>query len=371
MATDMTKSARPGNPVRYGLIGAGMMGCEHILNLAKIPQAEVVAIAEPNGTPRGWAEACCGERFTPRWFDSHTDMLEACADDLDVIVIATPNMTHIDVLRDTMRTDIAIMCEKPMCTTIEDALEVHRLAAERQAMTWVALEYRYMPTVERFAHLVHEGAAGRPAMLRISEHRFPFLPKVDDWNRFNANTGGTFVEKCCHFFDLMRLTLGENPTTVYAVGHQRVNHVNESYDGRTPDILDHGIVTVSFPSGASAILDLCMFAEGAKFEQELALIGDEAKIETTVPGQDVWVRPRHTPAFAVDAPLADEVAYEGFHHGSSFREHLRLLEALAEGRSADVTTADGVWSVAMGAAAHRSIELGTPVSLADLLPANW
>ena len=49
MATDMTKSARPGNPVRYGLIGAGMMGCEHILNLAKIPQAEVVAIADMDG----------------------------------------------------------------------------------------------------------------------------------------------------------------------------------------------------------------------------------------------------------------------------------------------------------------------------------
>jgi hypothetical protein len=42
-------------------------------------------------------------------------------------------------------------------------------------------------------------------MLSIREHRFPFLTKVGDWNRFSENTGGTMVEKCCHFFDLMRL----------------------------------------------------------------------------------------------------------------------------------------------------------------------
>jgi myo-inositol 2-dehydrogenase/D-chiro-inositol 1-dehydrogenase len=50
-------------------------------------------------------------------------------------------------------------------------------------------------------------ATGGIRMLTIREHRFPFLPKVGDWNRFNRNTGGTLVEKCCHFFDLMRLIL--------------------------------------------------------------------------------------------------------------------------------------------------------------------
>ena len=45
-------------------------------------------------------------------------------------------------------------------------------------------------------------------MLSIREHRLPFLQKVDDWNRFNKNTGGTLVEKCCHFFDLMRRIIG-------------------------------------------------------------------------------------------------------------------------------------------------------------------
>ena len=54
---------------------------------------------------------------------------------------------------------------------------------------------------------MHGGRVGTLQMLSIREHRFPFLPKVGDWNRFSRNTGGTMVEKCCHFFDLMRLII--------------------------------------------------------------------------------------------------------------------------------------------------------------------
>ena len=49
-------------------------------------------------------------------------------------------------------------------------------------------------------------------------HRFPFLEKVGDWNRFSKNSGGTLVEKCCHFFDLMRLLTQSEPVQVYASG---------------------------------------------------------------------------------------------------------------------------------------------------------
>ena len=107
-------------------------------------------------------------------------------------------------------------------------------------------------------------------MLTIREHRFPFLEKVGDWNRFNANSGGTFVEKCCHFFDLMRLILKSDPVRVMASGGQAVNHLNETYDGQVPDIWDHGYVIVDFASGARAMLELCMFAEGAEFQNTLS-----------------------------------------------------------------------------------------------------
>lgn len=55
---------------------------------------------------------------------------------------------------------------------------------------------------------------------------------MKNWNRFNANTGGTLVEKCCHFFDLMRLFAGANPVRVMASGAIDVNHKDETYDGK-------------------------------------------------------------------------------------------------------------------------------------------
>ena len=44
--------------------------------------------------------------------------------------------------------------------------------------------------------------------------------------------------------------------------------------------------------GARAMLDLCMFAEGSKFEQMIAVTGDEGKLETTVPGDEVFISKR-------------------------------------------------------------------------------
>jgi predicted dehydrogenase len=64
----------------------------------------------------------------------------------------------------------------------------------------------------------------------------------------------------------------------------------------------------------------------------------------------------------------DAVAHIGLHHGSSYLEHLHFLSAVRDGAPVEVTLEDGLWSVAMGVAAHRSIELGRPVDLAEVLP---
>lgn len=58
---------------------------------------------------------------------------------------------------------------------------------------------------------------------------------MNNWNRFNVNSGGTLVEKCCHFFDLMRLFAGANPIRVMASGAIDVNHKDEIYDGKVLD----------------------------------------------------------------------------------------------------------------------------------------
>jgi predicted dehydrogenase len=207
-------------------------------------------------------------------------------------------------------------------------------------------------------------------MVAIREHRFPFLSKVGDWNRFSENTGGTLVEKTCHYFDLMNLILGERPSRVMASGAQDVNHLDERYDGRTPDILDNAFVIVDYPSGARALLDLCMFAEATDEQEQLSVVGELGKVEARMPSNTLLVgrRGEHWIGGVERSTVADErIGHEGLHHGSSFIEHLLFVEAIRTGGRPEVTLEDGSWAVAVGAAAHRSIEFGRPVELPEII----
>jgi myo-inositol 2-dehydrogenase / D-chiro-inositol 1-dehydrogenase len=348
------------SPLRYGIIGSGMMGGEHIDDLAHIPDATIVALADPVPSSLEWGVARVG-----RPVGTHLDHRDLLArDDLDAIVIASPNFTHASILADAMATDLAIMVEKPMCTTVADCLDVKRRADDREAITWVGLEYRFIPTISMLLQQLGTGVAGTTRMVSIREHRFPFLDKVGAWNRFTDNTGGTLVEKCCHFFDLMRQVAGSDPVRVYASGGQDVNHLDEEYDGRVPDILDNAFVIVDFANGVRGALDLSMFAEGGRFEQEITVVGDKAKLGTTFPGDRVFVGPRHERQVH-EVPAPADVPYLGFHGGSSYIEHVRFIDCVRAGRPAEVTVDDGLWSVAMGAAAHRSISAGRAVQLTE------
>ncbi len=375
--------------LRYGIIGCGSMGREHIENIQAMPRtdggASITAIADPHPPSRDAALAIC--RGEPRAF---TDPRELLASGLcDAVVIATPNFTHAEVMREALATDLAILVEKPLVTRIEDGVDlVAREAARRQrggaGIVWVAQEYRYMPPVAEAIRMAHEGAAGRVQQVTIREHREPFYPKVGDWNRFSANTGGTLVEKCCHYFNLMDLILQERPQRVFASGGQRVNHLDESYAGRRPDILDSAYAIVEYPSGARAMLELCMFAENSVDSEHLTIVGDEGKIESLLPSltlrygsradwgqREVWGQASGTGrGVSVRRVWDSEIRYAGFHFGASYLEHLRFADAVRNGKPPEVTLDEGLRAVATGLAAHRSIDLGRAVELAEVLPAS-
>ena len=347
--------------MRYGIIGTGMMGWEHIRNLALIPDAQVVAAADPDANSRDIA------RHTAPGATIYEDYRELLRAPLDAVVIATPNFTHADVLRDAFATDLPILVEKPLCTTIEDCHQLREGAARRRALVWVGLEYRFVPTVARLIEAVHGGAVGRLRMVAIREHRFPFLVKVGNWNRFARNTGGTLVEKCCHFFDLMALLTRQRPVRVYASGGQDVNHLDERYDGAVPDILDNAFAVVDFDGGARALLDLCMFAENSANEMELAATGDAGKAEAFVPAHRlVFSRRDRLTRDEEQVAIEPAIRDAGFHHGATYYQHRAFIDAIRSGRPPLVSLDAGALAVAMGIAAEQSVRERRPVELREL-----
>ncbi len=367
--------------IRYGIVGCGSMGREHSLNLRAQDGVAVTAIADTHALSREAALALCPT--PPRVFTDHAELLQRGL--CDAVVIATPNHTHVAVMRDALATDLHILVEKPLVTRIEDGVELVEQARGRRGLVWVAQEYRYMPPVAEMIRMAHDGAVGRVHQVSIREHREPFYPKVGDWNRFTANTGGTLVEKCCHYFNLMDLIVRERPLRVYASGGQSVNHLDERYDGRTPDILDNAYVIVDYPGGARALLDLCMFAEGTLDNEQIIVVGDEGRLESLLPAlqlrhgrredwgqRTVWGAPSGTGrGVAVRRVWDTNIRYGGQHFGASYIEHLRFANAVREGLPAEIGLEEGLRAVASGLAAHRSIDLGRPVALSEVLPAGW
>ncbi len=217
-------------------------------------------------------------------------------------------------------------------------------------------------------------------MLTIREHRFPFLSKVGNWNRFNRNTGGTLVEKCCHFFDLMRLAIASEPVRVMASAGQSVNHLDESYEGETPDIWDNAYVIVDFKNGARAMLELCMFAEGSRYQEEICAVGPTGKIEAFVPGPSrfwpgdlgpapiskVLVSPRSPKGVSeLGIPIDATLLEAGDHNGATYYQHKFFLESIRTGGAASVSIRDGIRSGSDrtgGAGGGRKADCGRPLT---------
>lgn len=379
----MTVTEHSNDVVKYGIVGAGLMGQEHIENLLHIDDVLITCIADPHGPSIDKCQELLLAGSPPmaaavKIFSTARELFEA--DLCDLAIISTPNYTHHEVMMNAYRygnPKLHILVEKPLCTTIEHCREVIEVSKSHEGLSFVGLEYSYMPPIKRVITDTEAGRIGSVRMVAIRDHRYPFLRKVDNWNRFTANTGGTFVEKCCHFFDLFnRIVRPSVPISVMASGAQDVNHLDEVYDGKTSDILDNGYVIVEYSEGKRACLDLCMFAEASKSQEEVSVVGEKGKLEAFLPQLEVrtGIRGKHgCGAVRVETADDERIKYRGHHYGSSFLEHLDILKAVRavkNGASAGVATADlngGLLSVAIGKAAHISIAEKRIVQMSELL----
>lgn len=394
--------------LRFGIIGVGAMGQEHIRNLLILPDVSVVALADTHEVyleqaaslldgSSGGSGKTESDNAKVRTFSDYDELLRLS--EVDVIIIATPNFHHIEVLRKALKTKKHILIEKPVCTRVEDLAEVCELAKDYPGVLWVGMEYRYIPAVARLVREVHEGNIGDLHMLSIREHRFPFLLKVNSWNRFSVNTGGTLTEKCVHFFDLMRYITRSEPVLVFAIGGQSVNHKDEviyasasdekEKIGEIPDILDNAYVVVEFANNVRCCLDLCMFAEASKNQEEIVAVGSNGKVEAFAPAHGVrkeseeanvrigkrspW-KYRVTPPDPTSIRVSEihekvdpRLLQVGFHHGATFRELEGLCQAVRNGDQAQVSLLDGVVAALIGIAAHRSIAQRQPIYIKHLL----
>ena len=378
-------------PLKFCIAGTGAMGLEHIRNICLLKERGCTIVAVADSDARGMKEARetldrCGFREATVYDNWHS--LFGCG--ADALIICTPNYQHIDLLREALpREEFHVLCEKPMCTTVAHCVEVEGLVAKHcgggggQKCFMVGMEYRWMPPIAKLVEVVDGASLGATKMVSIREHRFPFLHKVGHWNRFNRWTGGTLVEKACHFFDLMRRLVQDDVVSVYASGGGGVNHQDEDYDGQKPDILDFALVIVTYASGATSALDLCMFAEDMQTEA-VSVVGTKGKAEARCPEctfrvtmrSEASLAPTRVPprdgerceAQIQHVGVDDKIKAAGFHEGATYFELGAFTTAAYHGKPPPVSVRDGTMAVAMGVAAHKSLAERRKVDLAEVLP---
>ena len=98
-------------------------------------------------------------------------------------------------------------------------------------------------------------------------------------------------------------------------------------------------------------------------------VGDRGKLEAFLPDATVRTGRRvdGRPGVRTEEVHDERVTYENFHHGSSYLEHLDFIAACRRGTAPAVSLQDGLLSVVVGVAAHRSIDEGRAVTLAEVL----
>lgn len=135
---------------------------------------------------------------------------------------------------------------------------------------------------------------------------------------------------------------------------------------------------VDFASGQRALLELCMFAEGSRYQEEISVVGPQAKVECLVPGPGrfwpahlgeppvpkVIISPREPKGpRELEVPVDPVALAAGDHNGSTLYQHQRFHAAVRGQGPVEVSLQDGLAAVVMGLAAQESIASGQAIDL--------
>jgi len=361
---------------KFNVIGCGLNGNEHIHVTYLEGRATIQGVFDENPGSIELAQKTFAS-FNPGQELVVYDTLEAACNDpaVDALIISTPNYTHLEVLRVAMESGKHIFLEKPMATTVQDANQILQLSKKYPAILQIGLQYRYKPM---YVEAIHEGlerkSIGDIKMVNIVEHRLPFLDKVKQWNKFSKYSGGTLVEKCCHYFDLLNMFARSKPVSVYASGSMAVNFNEFEYGGEKSDIIDNAVVNVVYENNVRGNFNLCMFAP--MFYEEITLCGDEGYLKAYEKEDFLGVpRPKtyleilrgeaHPSRFS--NPCYPAYIEESGHTGATFYQHVNFIDNIEGKQTNSATVEEGFWSVVVGVAAEDSIKTGQIVMIDDVL----
>lgn len=192
--------------VGIGIIGAGVMGADHARLVAgHVAGAHLVAISDAD-------EARARETAKKHGARRHyADGGRLIADpDVDAVVIASPDATHVDYVLASLKAGKKVLCEKPLAPTAKDSLmAVEAEVKGGKRLIQVGYMRRFDPAYVEMRNTLRSGTLGRPVILHCA-HRNVSAP---DW----FTPQNSITNSGVHEIDIIRWLVDEEVAAVRAI----------------------------------------------------------------------------------------------------------------------------------------------------------
>lgn len=228
--------------MKVAVIGLGNMGKKIIPALRASPHVTSIAGFDPHPEAMERARQC-GVETAPTY--------EAILNDpaVTTVFIAAPNHLHCQLTIAALEAGKAVMCEKPMATSLEDARRMVETAERLGGFLQIGFELRYSQLYRWVKERIDAGLIGEVVNAQCTYVCSEFHGK-GSWRNHPSSGGGMFGEKLCHYVDLPRWWIGSPVVEVRSLSAPNI----VPYYG----VRDNFHTTLRFASGAVSHLTFMM-----------------------------------------------------------------------------------------------------------------
>ena len=232
-------------------IGAGYFSRYQYEAWTRIPEVEILAVCNRSQEKAHEVAETYGIPRTATWEGLQTLLDELRPDFIDII---TPPATHLDVVRLAAARGIHVICQKPLAPALEESLQIVNVSRDAGIRFLVHENWRWQPWYREIKRQLDEGALGELFSIGVR------MRMGDGWQPdaylarqpfFRTYPRLLVYETAVHFLDTFRFLGGE------------IESIYSQLRKRNPDIAgeDAGIITATFESGATALLDASRYNE--------------------------------------------------------------------------------------------------------------
>lgn len=197
--------------LKVGIIGTGWIAESHVESYMRMPDVEIVAGADLiEGKAEKFFKSYGLEHV--RCYPSHKELLEN--EELDAVSVCTYNVTHAECTIDAMRKGVHVLLEKPMCVTLEEAIDICRAEKETGCVLSIGFQPRYDENMKMVKRIVQSGTLGEVYYIQTGGGRRRGIPNSTFIEKKTAGLGA-LGDIGCYALDVVMNAIGHpKPLTV-------------------------------------------------------------------------------------------------------------------------------------------------------------